>query len=32
LGNYARLCFAYYDSPQLEEGVNRLARALSEYL
>jgi DNA-binding transcriptional MocR family regulator len=28
LRNYARVCFAYYDSPNLEEGVLRLAQAI----
>jgi 2-aminoadipate transaminase len=31
LKNYARLSFSYYDAPQLEEGVNRLARVIREY-
>ncbi|MCB0163160.1 MAG: PLP-dependent aminotransferase family protein [Anaerolineae bacterium] len=29
LRNYARLCFAYYDVEDLEEGVARLAKALT---
>lgn len=32
LRNYARLCFALYDPPQLEEGVSRLAAAVAAYL
>ena len=28
LSDYIRLCFAYYEAPQLEEGVRRLQRAL----
>jgi DNA-binding transcriptional MocR family regulator len=31
LKNYARLSFAYYDVPELEEGARRLARAIQEY-
>ena len=31
LQNYARVCFAYYNTGDLEEGVARLARAVNEY-
>ncbi len=31
LKNYARLSFAYYNVPELEEGARRLARAIQEY-
>jgi DNA-binding transcriptional MocR family regulator len=31
LKNYARLSFAYYDVPELEEGARRIARAIQEY-
>jgi DNA-binding transcriptional MocR family regulator len=31
LKNYARLSFAYFDVPELEEGAGRLARAIREY-
>ena len=31
LKNYARLSFAYYNVPELEEGARRLARAIREY-
>lgn len=32
LQNYARFCFAYYDPPQLEEGVERLAQVVDTHL
>ena len=32
LRNYARLSFAYFEIPELEEGVRRLARVFREYL
>lgn len=31
LKNYARLSFAYFDVPELEEGVRRLAKAIDDY-
>ena len=31
LKNYARLSFAYYNVPELEEGARRFARAIQEY-
>jgi DNA-binding transcriptional MocR family regulator len=31
LNNYARLSFAYYDVPKLEEGAERLAAVIREY-
>ena len=31
LKNYARLSFAYYDVPQLEEGAKRLAKVVREF-
>jgi DNA-binding transcriptional MocR family regulator len=31
LKNYARLSFAYFDVPELEEGARRLATAIQEY-
>ena len=32
LKNYARLSFSYFDNPDLEEGVRRLARVIKEYV
>jgi DNA-binding transcriptional MocR family regulator len=32
LKNYARLSFSYFDIPDLEEGVRRLARVIKEYV
>ena len=32
LRNYARLSFAYYDLPELEEGTKRLASVLAAHL
>lgn len=29
--NYARLCFAFYSSPEMEQGVLRLAQAIATY-
>jgi len=31
LSNYARLSFAYFDIPELEEGARRLAKAIKDY-
>ena len=31
LKNYARLSFAYFDVPELEEGARRLAKVIREY-
>ena len=31
LNNYARLSFAYFDVPELEEGARRLAKVIKEY-
>jgi 2-aminoadipate transaminase len=31
LKNYARLSFAYFDVPELEEGARRLAKAINDY-
>ena len=31
LNNYARLSFAYFDVPELEEGARRLAKVIREY-
>lgn len=31
LSNYARLSFAYFDTPELEKGAKRLAAALNDY-